>query len=99
MSEQNPAADLLDLKLLPAWVKESPNDNLYADFAGEEGRERVSASGAAATIAGNADRARRAGTNRGVTRASAARRCSVPRQRAGGGDFRAGAGGGCALFA
>ncbi|MGH7935459.1 MAG: hypothetical protein ACREF8_00435, partial [Chthoniobacterales bacterium] len=36
MSEQNPAADLFDLKMLPAWVKESPNENRYADFAGED---------------------------------------------------------------
>jgi len=39
MSEEKLAPDLLDLKLLPAWVKESPNDNLYADFTGEEGVE------------------------------------------------------------
>jgi hypothetical protein len=31
-----PSADLLDLKLLPAWVKESPGPNEYAEFAGEE---------------------------------------------------------------
>ncbi len=36
MSEQDPAADLIDLKMLPAWATESPNDNRYADFAGEE---------------------------------------------------------------
>ena len=36
MSEENPAPDLFDLKFLPAWVKEAPNDNRYADFAGEE---------------------------------------------------------------
>ena len=36
MPEQNSASDLLDLKLLPAWVKESPNENRYANFAGEE---------------------------------------------------------------
>ncbi len=45
MSEENDAPDLLDLKFLPAWVKESPNENPYADFAGEEsgpagGRDR-----------------------------------------------------------
>ena len=43
MSEQNSASDLFDLKMLPAWVKESPKENRYADFAGEEGigpRER-----------------------------------------------------------
>jgi hypothetical protein len=36
MSEQDPAADLFDLKMLPAWATESPNENRYADFAGEE---------------------------------------------------------------
>jgi hypothetical protein len=36
MSEENHAPDLFDLKFLPAWVKEAPNDNRYADFAGEE---------------------------------------------------------------
>ncbi|MGI8891308.1 MAG: hypothetical protein ACR2G0_11075 [Chthoniobacterales bacterium] len=36
MSEENSAPDLFDLKFLPAWVKEAPNDNRYADFAGEE---------------------------------------------------------------
>ncbi len=36
MSEQDPASDLIDLKMLPAWATESPNDNRYADFAGEE---------------------------------------------------------------
>ncbi|MEO7167411.1 MAG: hypothetical protein ABI016_10280, partial [Chthoniobacterales bacterium] len=36
MSEENDAPDLMDLKFLPAWVKESPNENRYADFAGEE---------------------------------------------------------------
>ena len=30
--------DLLDLKLLPAWVKEPTQPNAYADFAGEEDR-------------------------------------------------------------
>jgi hypothetical protein len=47
MPEENDAPDLLDLKFLPAWVKEAPNENLYADFAGEEGpsgqRDRRSA--------------------------------------------------------
>jgi hypothetical protein len=33
-----PPPDLLDLKLLPAWVKEPPRPNAYADFAGEEER-------------------------------------------------------------
>ncbi len=36
MSEEKPAPDLFDLKFLPAWVKEAPNDNRYANFAGEE---------------------------------------------------------------
>ncbi|MBA3962248.1 MAG: hypothetical protein H0X40_10135 [Chthoniobacterales bacterium] len=34
MSEQD-SADLFDLKMLPAWATESPNENRYADFAGE----------------------------------------------------------------
>lgn len=37
MPEDNSAPDLLDLKFLPAWVKETPGENPYADFAGEEG--------------------------------------------------------------
>lgn len=45
MPEQDPASDLFDLKMLPAWATESPNENRYADFAGEAdirpgGRER-----------------------------------------------------------
>jgi len=40
MSEEKAAPDLFDLKLLPAWVKETPNENRYADFAGEENSER-----------------------------------------------------------
>ena len=36
MPEENSAPDLFDLKFLPAWVKEAPNENRYADFAGEE---------------------------------------------------------------
>ena len=36
MSEEKAAPDLFDLKFLPAWVKEAPNENRYADFAGEE---------------------------------------------------------------
>lgn len=36
MPEEKPAPDLFDLKFLPAWVKETPNENRYADFAGEE---------------------------------------------------------------
>ena len=40
MSEEKAAPDLFDLKLLPAWVKETPNENRYADFAGEETIER-----------------------------------------------------------
>lgn len=34
--EKKDAPDLLDLKLLPAWLRETPNENRYADFAGEE---------------------------------------------------------------
>src|SRR5207244_12445671 len=34
------AADLLDLKLLPAWVKEPVEANRYADVEGEHGLER-----------------------------------------------------------
>ena len=36
MSEEKAAPDLFDLKFLPAWVKEAPNENPYANFAGEE---------------------------------------------------------------
>jgi len=36
MSEEKDAPDLLDLKFLPAWLKETPAENRYADFAGEE---------------------------------------------------------------
>jgi len=36
MSEEKTAPDLFDLKFLPAWVKETPSENPYADFAGEE---------------------------------------------------------------
>jgi hypothetical protein len=36
MAEENDVPDLLDLKFLPAWVKETPNENLYAHFAGDE---------------------------------------------------------------
>jgi hypothetical protein len=36
MSSPAPTADLLELKFLPAWVKEPPTSNEYADFAGEE---------------------------------------------------------------
>ena len=36
MSAPAPAADLLDLKLLPAWVKEPAAPNEYAEFAGED---------------------------------------------------------------
>jgi hypothetical protein len=36
MSAPAPAADLLDLKFLPAWVKEPAQPNEYAGFAGEE---------------------------------------------------------------
>lgn len=37
-SPTTPPPDLLDLKLLPAWVKEPAQPNAYADFAGEEER-------------------------------------------------------------
>ncbi len=36
MPEDQPAPELFDLKFLPAWVKETPNENRYADFTGEE---------------------------------------------------------------
>ena len=36
MSEEKEAPDLFDLKFLPAWLKETPNENAYADYAGEE---------------------------------------------------------------
>lgn len=36
MSAPAPSADLFDLKLLPAWVKEPAAPNEYAEFAGEE---------------------------------------------------------------
>jgi hypothetical protein len=36
MSEEKDAPDLLDLKFLPAWLKETSAENRYADFAGEE---------------------------------------------------------------
>lgn len=36
MPEPDPASDLFDLKMLPAWATETPNDNRYANFAGEE---------------------------------------------------------------
>jgi hypothetical protein len=36
MSEEKTTPDLFDLKFLPAWVKEAPDDNRYANFAGEE---------------------------------------------------------------
>jgi len=38
MSEEKEAPDLFDLKFLPAWLKEAPNENAYADYAGEEAR-------------------------------------------------------------
>jgi hypothetical protein len=40
MSEEKPSPDLFDLKMLPAWASESPNENRYADFAGEEMDQR-----------------------------------------------------------
>jgi hypothetical protein len=36
MSAPAPPTDLLDLKLLPAWVKESPTAHEYSNFEGEE---------------------------------------------------------------
>ena len=36
MSEEQDAPDLLDLKFLPAWLKETPDKNAYADYLGEE---------------------------------------------------------------
>jgi hypothetical protein len=36
MSAPAPSADLFDLRLLPAWVKEPAAPNEYAEFAGEE---------------------------------------------------------------
>ena len=36
MSAPAPSADLLDLRLLPAWVKEPAAPNEYSEFAGEE---------------------------------------------------------------
>ncbi len=36
MSAPAPSADLFDLRLLPAWVKEPSAPNEYAEFAGEE---------------------------------------------------------------
>ncbi|HEY2711170.1 MAG TPA: hypothetical protein VGI60_01550 [Chthoniobacterales bacterium] len=36
MPEEKEAPDLLDLKFLPAWVREAPNENAYADYVGEE---------------------------------------------------------------
>ena len=40
MPEEKDAPDLFDLRILPAWATEAPNENRYADFSGEEpGRE------------------------------------------------------------
>jgi hypothetical protein len=36
MPEEKDVPDLVDLKFLPAWVKETPNENRYADFTGDE---------------------------------------------------------------
>ncbi|MEP6686651.1 MAG: hypothetical protein ABJB22_07735, partial [Verrucomicrobiota bacterium] len=36
MSAPAPSTDLLDLRLLPAWVKEPAAPNEYAEFAGED---------------------------------------------------------------
>jgi hypothetical protein len=42
MSEDQDVPDLLDLKFLPAWLKEGPDKNVYADYAGEDaGPERA----------------------------------------------------------
>ena len=38
MSAPTPPADLLDLKMMPAWVNEPARTNDYADFKGEEER-------------------------------------------------------------
>ena len=39
--EEKQAVELLDLKLLPSWVKETPEANAYAHYEGEtEQRER-----------------------------------------------------------
>ncbi len=50
MPEQDLSSDLFDLKMLPAWATEAPNENRYADYAGEEGprtgqRERFGGGG------------------------------------------------------
>jgi hypothetical protein len=39
MPPSAPSPDLLDLKLMPAWVKESPAARDYSDFEGEDGEE------------------------------------------------------------
>src|SRR5207248_92546 len=39
-SPSNAPVDLLDLKLLPAWVKESPEPGSYAQYEGEPDQER-----------------------------------------------------------
>jgi hypothetical protein len=36
MPEEKNPPDLFDLKFLPAWVREEPQENRYADFAGDE---------------------------------------------------------------
>ena len=40
MSAPTPSPDLLDLKLMPAWVNEPARTNEYADYAGEEDQPR-----------------------------------------------------------
>ena len=67
MSAPAPPDDLLDLKLLPAWVNEPARPNDYADFEGEElakaappGRSRAEA--ARQTAAPRARRSEEAGT-------------------------------------
>src|SRR5262245_10224038 len=41
MAEDQDVLDLLDLKFLPAWLKEAPDKNAYAYYVGEEAtRER-----------------------------------------------------------
>ena len=40
MAEPTPAVDLLDLKMMPAWVNEPNRTNDYADFEGEDGERQ-----------------------------------------------------------
>ena len=50
MSEDQDVPDLLDLKFLPAWLKEAPDKNVYADYAGEEERPTAPAALAASNV-------------------------------------------------